>query len=119
MKHREIYALCLSLFLLAFACLLFTGAPRLIAAGDDAPKAFRRDCRLFLCSAQSSAVQSSEAEAARRQNTVQRMDAALVLAYTGANSHVLPGTDANGNVLSSVSYMRSVYQVFALGDGFA
>ena len=36
----------------------------------------------------------------------------------------LPGAklvikDANGNVLGHRSYMREVYQVFSLGDGFA
>lgn len=30
-----------------------------------------------------------------------------------------PQTDANGNILRHASYMRAVYQVFALGDGFA
>ena len=28
-------------------------------------------------------------------------------------------TDANGNVLRGMSYLRTVYSAFALGDGFA
>ena len=119
MKQREAYSLFLAVFLLTFAVLLISGAPRLIASPSDAPPAvYAMLYPTELCSAPSAPSESGNAEDMQRAGSVRREDVAHISAHASASVQPAPGADANGNVLVCVSYMRSVYHAFALGDGF-
>jgi len=120
MKSREFRTLVLAAFMLLFAGLLISGAPRLIACTEEDPVTVCREpVPAILCN---ESVPSQSAEygmAVRRTDAVRRFDAALHSVQPVAGLKPQTGADANGNVLCADSYMRSVYQSFALGDGFA
>ena len=104
-----------------FACLLLSGAQRLIAFDRQNASADAPSCReAWLCSMPSSAQ--------NQQTSRQRGEKA----YGDAERTVYPQneyaehermqrrSDANGNVLSGGnSYLHAVYRAFPLGDGFA
>lgn len=120
LKHQGIRFAFLFTFLLTFAMLLVLGAPRLIASAPEMPSPIcEHAMQTYLCAAPIEGGQVSQAEVSVKAHAVFRMDAALVSAHMSAGEQHAPGADANGNVLMAASYMRSVYQVFALGDGFA
>ena len=103
-----------------FACLLLSGAQRLIGcqaqAGQPPAAVTAQAC---LCSVAPSYAQSSgegtRAEAGAHRESADALPVgSLCVQPRGARA------DANGNVIASgVSYLRSVHQAFALGDGFA
>lgn len=102
-----------------FCCLLVSGGSRLIAMPDEAAVPMRAaqswmNASLRCLPAQSEVVNEPE----RAQQSRGGLFAAVCCEAEGIASCV-PQTDANGNVLRQTSYMRAVYQVFALGDGFA
>lgn len=109
--RNALLALCLTLF----ACLLLSGSQRLIASGEDRPSS--APVTTYLCGAPAYAAQADRQDDCRARwegRAAEAVQALLVCALSGACS------DANGNVLTSaVSYLRTVYQAFALGDGFA
>ena len=103
-----------------FACLLLSGAQRLIGSqlqGGQSPAA--APAQAYLCSASPAYVLSTEDgsrdKAGEYRDSVDALPAGRPFAQPrGARA------DANGNVIASgISYLRSVYQAFALGDGFA
>ena len=109
--------LLLACMLFAFACLILSGGWRLVAGqgGDDwAPVRPYAQIRAVLSAAP---VQPSQTVSpVRREAGVLRMHAASApesrTLIHGAES------DSNGNVLAAGTYMRAVYQAFALDDGF-
>jgi len=120
MKQLTLRSAAFFCFMFLFAVLLVGGWPRLIAQADQAADQAvtmrlvpaRIDAqRVSFESASGAAVQHSH----REKPACDRQDASV----RGPQSHAAPCTDTNGNILFSVSYMRSVYQAFALGDGFA
>lgn len=108
-----------SLFLLAFSVLLLSGAPRLIAAdAQEMQPVYERVVPAYLCSvAAAQNLAESDADFTRRQCTREER-AEITFALSRSMLSRLPYADANGNILAARSYMRSVYQSFALGDGF-
>ena len=120
-SSRGTTSLVLAVFLLAFACALICGAPRLIANYQTSPySGLPEPIGAYLCSSETAAQDAArETAQLRRDNSGERLRS--VTQYTGpqAKALVFFGCDANGNVLQAVSYMRSVYHVFDLGDGFA
>ena len=105
--------------LVLFACLLVSGGQRLI--GSDAAReqvVLVQPVQAALCAAPTYA--QGEADRAQSTSGEQRaQDAALPAAGSCAQPRDIHA-DANGNVLASgVSYLRTVHQAFALGDGFA
>lgn len=106
-----------SLCAFAFLCVALGGAPRLIAAGADGePLPSAAPVKACLTAADASAVAASEAD----RPAPSREDALPLQAdRPDALSLARVRRDANGNVLAARSYLRAVYQAFALGDGFA
>lgn len=119
MRQSIFQRLFLSGFALAFALLLISGAPRLIASSDvyESAEIRIRPVQAYLCNpAMQEHVQTSQ----RQESGAFSHEAAMVFrAEPDAPHAITRDADANGNVISCTSYMRSVYQVFALGDGFA
>ena len=104
---------------LTFACLLLGGGSRLIAAPEKETAAFLPAehwlSASLTCPPTVRQYEASEREMQENgQNTV-----SFVCFERCETDHIDVQTDANGNVLIASSYMRSVYQAFALGDGFA
>lgn len=102
-----------------FVCLLLSGGSRLIASPEKpmqpiatSPSWMRAS---FTCPPEGggSNIKEDRAQENRQYSPVPVNDGGKPLAFS------LPLTDSNGNVLRRVSYMRAVYQAFALGDGFA
>ena len=105
--------------LVLFACLLFSGGQRLI--GSDTAReqvVLVQPVQAALCAAPAYA--QGETDRAQSTSGEQRaQDAAFPAAGSCAQPRDIHA-DANGNVLASgVSYLRTVHQAFALGDGFA
>ena len=121
MSGRGLSSLALAAFLLAFACIFIGGAPRLIADCDtQIDIVLPGPVGAYLCGAEASATsQPLENVRFTRGETAAHMQRIQYSDWLRVQSHSSPGCDANGNVLCAVSYMRSVYQAFDLGDGFA
>ena len=113
-SKRFLFGMCMALFV----CLLISGADRLVVqqGTETSPPVFRVVPAYFRCAPM------SRAQIGEYELTEQRTadDSALIVqnACTGSSVHEPVFADANGNVLRSLSYMRSVYQSFDLGDGF-
>ena len=119
MKECPWYKLLLCAFLVCFAFLLVTGADRLIACDEptvvfvESVPASAYTCSMQTHSELNGPLESKVYEAQRKDlpahpdKSVLRMEAAGICC------------DSNGNILAACSYMRAVYQAFALGDGFA
>lgn len=113
---RKLFLLC---FVTSFAVLLFSGAPRLIASVQGEHESGDiRPIQAYLCAGANADSQSVQLEGREINRFAMRCDFAVFHADTGVNKADALLVDANGNVLGETSYMRSVYQVFALGDGF-
>ena len=113
------YMGCFAFFV--FACLLLSGAQRLIAADKTSVQTETLSCReAWLCSAPSSA---QDQQTSRQRSDRAYGDSERVIHSQSEYSvygRMQRRSDANGNVLSGRnSYLRAVYQAFPLGDGFA
>ncbi len=104
---------------LAFACLLLGGGSRLIAS-PEAPSSpiLPREGWLSASLTCPPSAQMQEIEA-RRVQEERPISASILYLHADEIGPCPPQTDANGNILRQASYMRAVYQAFALGDGFA
>lgn len=101
----------------AFVCLLLSGGSRLIGAqGEEEPAPVQAASLVRAAFVSAPAPRAETGAAQMREHSVQRH------AQTPApEPPVLSGLaacDANGNVLGSQPYLRTVYQSFVLGDGF-
>lgn len=113
-SERSLLLVCM---LFVFVCLLLSGGSRLIGSEiQEKPMQLRPPesicaelSRVIAQRIESSLVIRREHSAPYIQVTPERQDRML--------SHRAL-SDANGNILGSRTYMRSVYQSFALGDGF-
>ena len=106
-------------FSLVFALLLVSGAPRLIADSCEDSRAEISVPRVqaYLCGSPDMELHGFQAEPCVNVRYAHPGEAALFSA-AGTPERSTVNADANGNVLMRANYMRSVYQVFALGDGF-
>lgn len=120
MKNRGFRSLFWAVCVFVFACLLVSGAPRLVAVGgEELPPVPAAPAQAYLCSAATVVSQPESRESCAAQG-ISRGECAAVLSPRMTGSETLsPGADSNGNVLQEASYLRSVHQAFALGDGFA
>ncbi len=107
-----------ALIMLTFCCLLLGGGSRLIASPEmEAPQMpLPPVFGASLSCAPAERIQPLDAKKVQVSRPIY-----LATAFTQEKATVfsLPQTDANGNILRNASYMRAVYQVFVLGDGFA
>ena len=110
---------CFAVFV--FACLLLSGAQRLIAVDRQDVSMDTLSCReAWLCSMPSS---TQDQQTSRQRSEKTYGDAKW--AIHPQNEYADRGRmqrqrDANGNVLSGGnSYLHAVYRAFPLGDGFA
>ncbi|MDO5378183.1 MAG: hypothetical protein Q4G52_07610 [Clostridia bacterium] len=103
----------------AFLVLLLSGAERLVARQEDERAVSPpRAVAAFLTGSHADAPGGERGEARTASGERQaRQTAGLSPARVCVS--LLLRRDANGRVLSSRSYLREVYEVFALGDGFA
>ena len=110
----------LSIFLSLFACILLYGAPRMIAGEERTflPDAARR-IDAYISSSSAQPEREAAESASGREAFSKRTYAASACAQLSTCLPVGNAVDSNGNVLHCGTYMRSVYQSFALGDGFA
>ncbi|MBR5224535.1 MAG: hypothetical protein IKV90_02595 [Clostridia bacterium] len=119
MKRNCWRGLYFAMALLAFSCLLLVGGSRLIAVPDEAaspilPSESWMEASLTCPPPQ----QSHNMLADREEDGKIRISLQASLEEAGQNLRPIPETDANGNIIRQASYMRAVYQSFALGDGF-
>ena len=113
---RKAYLFCFSM---VFAVLLISGAPRLIASSENEMcNEILYPVQAFICVSPSMDQHSQQTELDASGRVVLRDEKTMFYASTGTLDSCIIHTDANGNVLVNANYMRSVYQVFALGDGF-
>lgn len=120
MKRLDFRPALLSCIAVAFVCLLLSGASRLIghspAASACPPPSAAQD--VYLCSAPAS---TQETDARSGRSLLPESPWARRDPPQPCRPGAMPAAvrDANGNVLLSKTYVRAVYQAFALGDGFA
>ena len=116
MAKKSERSLLLWCMVFAFACLLLHGGGRLIAGSEDPVIPLREaaSIRAVLCDAPQQRPQTGAVTNKSALN--RRMHAAPVQDHQAADHSVI--SDANGNVLAALTYMRAVYQAFALDDGF-
>ena len=109
-------SLLLFVMLFAFMCLLLQGGGRLIAGEDENQIPLRQisSIRAVLCNAPQHRPHAGDPVI--KSVVHRRVPIATVLDHQ-ASDHCVP-SDANGNVLAARTYMRAVYQAFALDDGF-
>lgn len=119
MKSKAGRMIIFTLCCLTFACLFISGAERLIERGEKAPRLpeIRHVVTAYLTSSQTHAEHAEhhapgETQAERKSSCTLQEEAQRI-------EHALLRTDANGNILGSRSYIRAVYHVFPLSDGFA
>ncbi len=101
-----------------FALLLCGGAERLVG-GEEPSRAVSppRAVAAFLTGAHAEP-QSGERSEARPTGGERQARPASGLSPARVRVTLLQRSDANGRVLSGRSYLREVYEAFALGDGF-
>lgn len=118
MQKRSARALFLLLCLFAFSCVLVSGAGRLI--GCETPKPDRgrgvADISAALRCAPAPQMQEAGAPGQTQCGGSHRETACPQAGLSPARAVCC---DANGNILSAQSYLRTVYRAFALSDGFA
>ena len=119
MRNSVLRKAALFSFSLVFALLLVSGAPRLIAnSGEDSHAEISVPrVQAYLCGSPDMELHGFQAEPCVNVRYAHPGEAALFSA-AGTPERSTVNADANGNVLMRANYMRSVYQVFALGDGF-
>ena len=119
MKRNCWRGLYFAMALLVFSCLLLVGGSRLIAMPDEAASPILPSESWMEASLTCPPPQQAQNMLADREDDggirvspyVSTEDARQKLC-------TLPETDANGNIIRQMCYMRAVYQSFALGDGF-
>ena len=119
MKNRSVRTLLFYASVFVFLCVLLSGGSRLIGHVDETtdPQPQRLPGSI---PARLTAVQVSSAEEAWPQQNRQPQAKKVMISSSLIQAVNIPVLcDANGNVLGHRSYMREVYQVFSLGDGFA
>ena len=117
MSGQALSRLFLSLCALALACIVLTGAPRLIAGPQDGETAQPAATAQAYISAPAAdaAQESAPSDALPRHSGERTAQAARLSAAPMPQLRC----DANGHVLAAKeSYLRAVYCAFALGDGF-
>lgn len=118
MKTTNWRSVMLCVCILLFSGLLLCGGSRLIGSQQEEPSRERIVVKAaYLCSAP---LQNQETQqSAQEQPKGERADAARVAVVTPGNPSITLKRDANGNILFHKSYLKTVYQAFSLGDGFA
>lgn len=107
------------LFFAFFAFLLITGGHRLIASTNaDSQAVSIRIVSAYLCS-DSCIAQVEPVHTQGYFDPESRLACKSISLNVSSAPERPVFTDANGNILFGKSYMRAVYQSFALGDGFA
>lgn len=119
MRRMNGLAMLLTVFVLAFVCVLLSGAGRLVAREEAQQEAVCPVAVQVCLNAVSSAGQEIERRAINGGDAHRRLTASLRAAPMRIAVRSAAHSDANGNVLRGASYLRTVYQAFALGDGFA
>lgn len=109
----------LAFAVLAFSCLLLGGGSRLIAMPEEGAMSLIPPPAVMKASLTCPPMEQAQTLHAQRAQERQFFTDASIVREDGEIAFRLPQTDANGNILRQTSYMRAVYQVFALGDGFA
>lgn len=114
--RRSLSAFFLAFCAMAFACLVLCGASRLIAGAPEGekPADMAEPAQAYFISPAAESLCQADKQTPLR---CEIMPAVCVRQAEASLPRVQ--RDANGNVLSGVSYLRAVYQAFALGDGFA
>ena len=119
MKKTQWQKMLLAFSLFVFACLLLGGGSRLIASDEPVAPILPADSWLHASLTCPPSTQTNELQQRKTQENTLAVSTVLYLTDETMNP-CSPQTDANGNVLrQGSSYMRTVYQAFALGDGFA
>lgn len=119
MKRGNGLAMLLSVFVLAFVCVLLSGAGRLVASKEPQQEAVR-PVAVEACLTASSGESREAGREAEGGGDAHRRPLASIRETPLRRAPVSAArSDANGNVLRGASYLRTVYQAFALGDGFA
>lgn len=120
MQNAAFRKVFLSCFLLVFAVLLISGAPRLIARSCEelCAEISLPPRQAYLCMYPETQLHRIQSDCEEHSRFAQNDEVALFRASSGMPVTCVSDMDANGNILLDASYMRSVYQVFALGDGF-
>lgn len=117
MARRSGRSLVLLLAVFVFACLLLSGGSRLIGAQGEEESMPEQENVLVRA-----ALVSAPAPKAETGSTHQREQSVQRRVQTPAPErrllNLLAECDANGNVLKERTYLRAVYQAFALGDAF-
>ena len=119
MKDQKMKSFCFFICMSLFVCLLISGANRLIVYQDDGlePLQIRR-IPSYLCCAPSGRIPLGEGDGGAMSHAEGEKRDAASSEPIRLTTQSAAYSDANGNILRSVSYMRSVYQSFDLGDGF-
>ena len=118
MNESTWYKLLMGLFVTCFALLLVTGGGRLIGHHDPLILLDEEmPTEVCLASLQASIEQTKPAALRERESQRSDQHAHPNEILSAAKSPALC-RDSNGNILVGCSYMRAVYQAFALGDGF-
>ena len=110
--ERKLLLVCV---MFAFACLMASGGWRLVA-GQEPLIEQRPYAQIRAVISAAPAQPSQTAAVARRDSGTQRLHIAPAPENRTLNHSV--ESDSNGNVLAAGTYMRAVYQAFALDDGF-
>ena len=119
MKKALWQKLLLSFAVITFSCLLISGGSRLIATPDKPSLPIAPASSWMRASVSCPPQESHEQAFAQKTQTCRLLADAPVSHEEKINGVHLPYTDSNGNILRHASYMRAVYQAFALSDGFA
>ena len=117
MARKSERPMLLFVMLFAFVCLLLGGGWRLVGhqqEDDLIPVRPYAAIRTALSSVEANVQES--VSMVRRAAHETRMRSVPAQDHQVLTHHVL--SDANGNVLAAGTYMRAVYQAFALDDGF-
>lgn len=114
--HMRSVALAFSLFV--FICLLASGGYRLVGHDGAHEPICQRETADAACGALCAPpAQSSEVSFAAQQEKAPHKAVCSVYQRREIPCAAVC-SDANGNVLGDLPYLRAVYQLFSLGDGF-
>lgn len=117
MARKSEQTVLLFCMLFAFACLLFGGGWRLVGSEQAEDAIPVRSCASIRTVLSPINVKAEErASAMRSESAMQRLRRTPAV-FNQVLRHQVQ-SDSNGNVLTGGTYMRAVYQVFALDDGF-
>ena len=117
MRRNGVRSLVLLSVLIVFSLLLVGGGPRLIGHADGDETGVIA-AAVPLRAALSQVPQGHEETVLHRQSAPQPQRREIVSDQHDMHMPERVISDANGNVLRCVSYLRAVYQSFSLGDGF-